>query len=97
MRQIVEMHAAGMLAKQETMELMHRLDTTVHFNDRLSQLWHEASRQQALDMINTVHKLLHLGSRRVAFEMDRKLPPLPPERPTGLIARLLLGTEDDSQ
>ena len=90
MRQIAALHEAGAITKYTTYRFLVSLDTTAEFSPPYDTIWSDSMRQQILDFIDHIHKLVQLGARNVAREVDRTLYvlPEPPAKP-GLIERLL--------
>lgn len=90
MRCIVEIHNCGYLAKHDAVAYIVALDETSSFSGEIEQIYAAARREQLLLMIDHIHKLLRVGAKNIAVEVNRSLyPPPPPKR--GVLARLLFG------
>lgn len=90
MQQLSELHEYGALSKKTTLEFLVALDQTVTFPDPMKQIWAESLREQTLMYVDQMHKLLRIGAKNIAIEVDRTLylPELPPHNP-GLFVRIL--------
>jgi len=101
MQQLAELHRHGMLTTRDTIDYMMELDASTMLTDEGQQLFEKARRQQMLMFVDHLHKVLHLGDRNIAAEVDRSLylkpavPALPPPAPRrrGIIYRLLFGND----
>ncbi len=90
MRLVVDIHSAGYLAKHDAIAYIVALDDSSSFTGEIEKIYEAARREQLMLLVDEIHKLIRVGAKNIAIEVNRTLyPPPPPQR--GLLARLLFG------
>lgn len=93
MREVLKIHEAGYICKRDALLMMVALDTTVELPEPFADIWRDSKREQALMLVDHIHKLVRLGAKNIAIMVDKSLYP-EPRRP-GLFERILRSLKGD--
>lgn len=100
MQQIADLHRCGLFTKNDTLRYLDLLDDTVEFSSETQRLYHASNREQMMTFIDQTHKIIELGAKNVALEVNRDFnvkpqmmidcTPVEPKR-RGVVGRFLFG------